>query len=137
MPRRRTSSTWSRTQRPRCGAAASGMKLVTTRTRTGRRLSGSPADLSGSRRSGVCRKSAAEARQPIDFADVSAGSRIRPGDYLALDSLLSDAERDLRDTIRAQERARVVPNVGGCYEEATGPLTELAPQRGKLGVLGM
>ena len=32
-PRRRISSTWSRTQRPRCGAPASGTKLVTTRTR--------------------------------------------------------------------------------------------------------
>src|SRR5215207_3874815 len=62
---------------------------------------------------------------------------IRPNDYLALDALLSDEERDIRDTVRAFVRDKVVPNVGEWFEEATVPLQELAPELGKLGVLGM
>jgi len=61
---------------------------------------------------------------------------IKPTDYLGLDSLLSDEERDIRDTVRAFVRDKVVPNVGEWFEEATIPL-ELAPELGKLGVLGM
>src|SRR5215203_3690955 len=62
---------------------------------------------------------------------------IRPSDFLALDSLLSDEERDIRDTVRAFVRDKVVPNVGEWFEEARVPLQELAPELGKLGVLGM
>jgi glutaryl-CoA dehydrogenase len=66
----------------------------------------------------------------------SSAAPIRPGDYLALDALLSDEERDIRDTVRAFVRDRVVPDVGDWFEEGTIPL-ELAPALGKLGVLGM
>ncbi|HET7121721.1 MAG TPA: acyl-CoA dehydrogenase family protein [Solirubrobacterales bacterium] len=61
---------------------------------------------------------------------------IKPADFLGLDQLLSDEERDIRDTVRAFVRDRVVPNVGEWFEEARVPL-ELAPELGKLGVLGM
>ena len=61
---------------------------------------------------------------------------IRPTDFLAIDHLLSDEERDIRDTVRAFVRDRVVPNVGEWFEEARIPL-ELARELGKLGVLGM
>ncbi|MFN8163838.1 MAG: acyl-CoA dehydrogenase family protein [Solirubrobacterales bacterium] len=61
---------------------------------------------------------------------------IRPNDFLAIDRLLSDEERDIRDTVRAFVRDKVVPNVGDWFEEATIP-RELAPELGKLGVLGM
>jgi glutaryl-CoA dehydrogenase len=61
---------------------------------------------------------------------------IRPNDYLGIDHLLSDEERDIRDTVRAFVRDRVTPNVGEWFEEAKIPL-ELAPELGKLGVLGM
>ncbi|HET8813925.1 MAG TPA: acyl-CoA dehydrogenase family protein [Solirubrobacterales bacterium] len=61
---------------------------------------------------------------------------IRPTDFLALDALLSDEERDIRDTVRAFVRDRVLPNVGEWFEEARLPL-ELAPELGKLGLLGM
>jgi len=61
---------------------------------------------------------------------------IRPDDYLAVDHLLSDTERDIRDTLRAFVADRVVPNVGEWFEQGTIPL-ELAPELGKLGVLGM
>ncbi|HEX2709101.1 MAG TPA: acyl-CoA dehydrogenase family protein [Solirubrobacterales bacterium] len=61
---------------------------------------------------------------------------IRPNDYLGIDRLLSDEERDIRDTVRAFVRNRVVPNAGEWFEKATIPL-ELAGELGKLGVLGM
>jgi glutaryl-CoA dehydrogenase len=61
---------------------------------------------------------------------------IRADDYLAIDRLLSDEERDIRDTVRAFVQDKVVPNVGDWFEEATIP-PELAPELGKLGVLGM
>ena len=62
--------------------------------------------------------------------------KIRPSDFLAIDDLLSDEERDIRDTVRAFVRDQVLPNVGDWFEEARIPL-ELAPALGKLGVLGM
>jgi len=61
---------------------------------------------------------------------------IRPSDYLSLDSLLDDEERLIRDTVRAFVRDRVVPEVGTWFEEARIP-GELAPELGRLGVLGM
>jgi glutaryl-CoA dehydrogenase len=63
-------------------------------------------------------------------------SPLRSGDFLAIDHVLSDEERDIRDMVRAFVADRVLPSVGEWFEEATIPL-ELAPQLGKLGVLGM
>jgi len=63
-------------------------------------------------------------------------AKIDPSDFLAIDRLLSDEERDIRDTVRAFVRNEVVPNVGEWFEEATIP-RELARELGKLGVLGM
>src|SRR3954452_1979988 len=71
------------------------------------------------------------------MSSTASAPPIRPSDYLALDSLLSDEERDIRDTVRAFVRDKVVPNVGEWFEEASVPLAELAPELGKLGVLGM
>jgi glutaryl-CoA dehydrogenase len=62
--------------------------------------------------------------------------KIHPRDFLELDHLLSDEERDIRDTIRAFVADRVLPYVGEWFEEARIPL-ELARELGKLGVLGM
>src|SRR6201998_3576419 len=61
---------------------------------------------------------------------------IRPLDFLAIDDLLDDEERMIRDTVRAFVTDQVLPHVGDWFEEARIPL-ELAPQLGKLGVLGM
>jgi glutaryl-CoA dehydrogenase len=66
----------------------------------------------------------------------AAPPELRPKDFLALDHLLSDEERDIRDAVRAFVRDRVVPNVGEWFEEATIP-RELASELGGLGVLGM
>src|SRR5579875_2778338 len=63
--------------------------------------------------------------------------RIRPQDFLAIDQMLSDEERDIRDTVRAFVRDRVLPHVGEWFERATLPSRELAGELGKLGLLGM
>jgi glutaryl-CoA dehydrogenase len=62
--------------------------------------------------------------------------QIDPLDYLEIDTLLSDEERLIRDTVRAWVREHVVPNVGEWFEEGILPM-ELAPELGKLGLLGM
>ena len=55
---------------------------------------------------------------------------ISPKDYLGIDHLLSDEERDIRDTVRAFVRDRVVPHVGDWFEEGRFPTSELAPELG-------
>ena len=66
----------------------------------------------------------------------STPSTIRPEDFLGIDHMLSDEERDIRDTVRAWVRDRVVPNAGDWFEDATIP-RELATELGSLNVLGM
>jgi glutaryl-CoA dehydrogenase len=61
----------------------------------------------------------------------------RPDDFLNLDALLSDEERDIRDTVRRFVAERVTPYVGDWFEQGTLPTSELAPQLGRLGLLGM
>jgi glutaryl-CoA dehydrogenase len=61
---------------------------------------------------------------------------LRERDFLGIDQLLSDEERDIRDAVRAFVRDRVVPNVGEWFEDAVVP-PELVGELGKLGVLGM
>jgi glutaryl-CoA dehydrogenase len=65
-----------------------------------------------------------------------APPRIRPLDYLAIDDLLNDEERDIRDTVRSFVANEVLPNVGDWFEEAILP-RELAAEIGKLGLFGM
>jgi glutaryl-CoA dehydrogenase len=67
----------------------------------------------------------------------AAPQTVNPKDFLGIDHLLSDEERDIRDTVRAFVRDRVLPHVGDWFEEARFPTSELAPELGKLGVLGM
>src|SRR5580658_7728893 len=67
----------------------------------------------------------------------AAPARINPRDFLDIDHLLSDEERDIRDTVRAFVTDRVLPHVGDWFETAQVPTRELAPALGKLGVLGM
>ena len=67
---------------------------------------------------------------------LTAVPRVRPDDFLAIDSLLSDEERAIRDVMRAFVRDRVVPYVGDWFEQGTIP-PELAPELGALNVLGM
>jgi glutaryl-CoA dehydrogenase len=57
-------------------------------------------------------------------------------DLLGLDAALSPTDREIRDTVRRFATERVLPNVAGWFETGTLP-RELAPELGKLGVLGM
>ncbi|MEJ1154222.1 acyl-CoA dehydrogenase family protein [Microbacterium marmarense] len=57
-------------------------------------------------------------------------------DVLGLDALLSDDERATRDRVRAFVDAEIRPNIADWFDRAYFP-AELAPEFGKLGVLGM
>ncbi|MEU8661833.1 acyl-CoA dehydrogenase family protein [Actinoplanes philippinensis] len=59
-----------------------------------------------------------------------------PLDLLDFDSLLSDEERQIRETVARFVAEHVRPHVADWFEEGTFP-RELAPELGKLGVLGM
>jgi glutaryl-CoA dehydrogenase len=61
---------------------------------------------------------------------------LKPRDFLAIDALLDDEERMIRDTVRSFVADRVTPHVGDWFEAATIP-RELASEIGKLGLLGM
>ena len=57
-------------------------------------------------------------------------------DFLNIDSLLSEEERAIRDTVRSFVQSKVLPYVGDWFDEGTIP-ANLALELGKLGVLGM
>lgn len=59
-----------------------------------------------------------------------------PLDFLAVDALLDDEERAIRDTVRAFVRERVLPDVGDWFEQGILP-RELISELGKLGLYGM
>ena len=61
---------------------------------------------------------------------------LRPRDFLDTDRLLDDEERLIRDTVRQFVADRVLPHVGEWFEEGRIP-RELAPELGRLGLLGM
>jgi glutaryl-CoA dehydrogenase len=56
---------------------------------------------------------------------------------LALDSLLTPEELDIRSTVREFADRRIRPNVAEWFEAARIPARELAEELGSLGVLGM
>src|SRR5450830_1592987 len=56
-------------------------------------------------------------------------------DFYDLDSVLSEEERAVRDTIRAFVDEKVLPIIGDCYIEGRFP-KELVPEMAQLGVLG-
>lgn len=58
------------------------------------------------------------------------------GDYLDLDSLLTEDERALRERVRSFVRAEISPNIADWYENAVFP-REIAPRMGEQGLLGM
>jgi glutaryl-CoA dehydrogenase len=59
-----------------------------------------------------------------------------PYDFLAVDGLLDQDERDIRDTVRAFAEAELAPHVADWYDLGSLP-GDLAPKLGKLGLLGM
>ncbi|MDP2956467.1 MAG: acyl-CoA dehydrogenase family protein [Longimicrobiales bacterium] len=56
-------------------------------------------------------------------------------DFYDIDSLLSEEERRVRDTVRAWVEARLMPIIGEAYIQHRMP-TELIPELGEMGVLG-
>jgi glutaryl-CoA dehydrogenase len=70
---------------------------------------------------------------------MAGGSKLNkpdPRDFLALDSLLSDEERQLRDTTRRFAGDRIMPGIEKWFEAGEFP-RELATELGELGLLGM
>jgi glutaryl-CoA dehydrogenase len=70
------------------------------------------------------------------MATTTERSALDPLDYLAIDALLDDEERTIRDTVREFVRANVLPYVADWFEAGTFP-RELFGELGKLGLLGM
>lgn len=69
-------------------------------------------------------------------ADNATPTAIKPEDFLSIDTLLSDEERLIRDTVRSFVADNITPYVGEWFDEGRLP-AEIAPQLGKLGLLGM
>jgi glutaryl-CoA dehydrogenase len=59
-----------------------------------------------------------------------------PRDFLAVDALLDEEERAIRDTVRQFVRERVLPEIGEWFEQAILP-RELAKELAQLGLFGM
>jgi glutaryl-CoA dehydrogenase len=70
------------------------------------------------------------------LATTAPSRQITASDVLSIDRLLDDEERLIRETVRRFVGDRVLPNVAEWFEEARIPV-ELAPEIGKLGLLGM
>jgi glutaryl-CoA dehydrogenase len=61
---------------------------------------------------------------------------LNPLDFLAVDALLDEEERAIRDTVRQFVREQVVPEVGDWFERGIMP-REVVSELGKLGLFGM
>jgi glutaryl-CoA dehydrogenase len=59
-----------------------------------------------------------------------------PRDFLAIDALLDDEERAIRDTVRQWVLERIHPEIGEWFEQGILP-RELAQEIGQLGLFGM
>jgi len=66
----------------------------------------------------------------------TAAPPLSPSDFYAVDELLGDDERLVRDTVRAFVRERLLPVIGEHFEAHTFP-RELVPGLAGLGLLGM
>jgi glutaryl-CoA dehydrogenase len=72
----------------------------------------------------------------VSTATRGSAVRLDPSDFLDIDSLLSDEERLIRDTLRDFVRSRVLPGIDEWFERGVFP-KEVATELGELGVLGM
>jgi glutaryl-CoA dehydrogenase len=69
-------------------------------------------------------------------ATTAKNTTLDPFDFLAIDALLDDEERAIRDTVRQFVRERIVPDVGEWFEQGILP-AELVKEIGRLGLFGM
>ncbi|WP_280339089.1 acyl-CoA dehydrogenase family protein [Nocardia neocaledoniensis] len=58
-------------------------------------------------------------------------------ELFAIDPLLSPEEREIRDTVARFGERRLRPHIADWFEEGAFPAREIAPELGKLGLLGM
>ncbi|MGY1897918.1 acyl-CoA dehydrogenase family protein [Nocardia gipuzkoensis] len=58
-------------------------------------------------------------------------------ELFATDALLSEDEREIRDTVAAFGAKRLRPHIAEWFEAGTFPAREIAPELGELGLLGM
>jgi glutaryl-CoA dehydrogenase len=70
------------------------------------------------------------------MATAAKKTALDPLDFLAIDALLDDEEKAIRDTVRQWVRERIVPQVGGWFEEGILP-RELVKEVAQLGLFGM
>jgi glutaryl-CoA dehydrogenase len=68
---------------------------------------------------------------------MSYATPVSPLELFAVDALLSEEERAVRDTVRAFCDDRIRPHVADWFETASIPARELSTELGKLGLLGM
>jgi glutaryl-CoA dehydrogenase len=69
-------------------------------------------------------------------ATTAKTTALDPRDFLAVDALLDDEEKAIRDTVRQWVRDRVLPQIGEWFEEGILP-RELVKEVAQLGLLGM
>ena len=70
------------------------------------------------------------------MATTAKPTALDPRDFLAIDALLDDEERAIRDTVRKFVRDRVLPDIGDWFEQAALP-RELVKELAALGLFGM
>ena len=70
------------------------------------------------------------------MATTAKQTELDPRDFLAIDALLDDEERAIRDTVRQFVRERIVPEVGEWFEQGILP-RELVKEVAQLGLFGM
>ena len=70
------------------------------------------------------------------MATKSSVPALDPLDYLAVDALLDEEEKAIRDTVRAFVRERIVPEVGDWFERGIFP-REVISELAALGLFGM
>jgi len=69
-------------------------------------------------------------------ATTTKATALDPRDFLAIDALLDDEERAIRDTVRKFVRERILPDVGDWFEHGVLP-RELTKELAQLGLFGM
>jgi glutaryl-CoA dehydrogenase len=72
----------------------------------------------------------------VSTATRDASVRLDPSDFLDLESLLTDEERLVRDTVSDFVRSHVLPGIDDWFERGVFP-REMATELGRLGLLGM
>ncbi|MEP6813362.1 MAG: acyl-CoA dehydrogenase family protein [Actinomycetota bacterium] len=70
------------------------------------------------------------------MATTAKQTELDPSDFLAIDALLDDEEKAIRDTVRQFVRDRIVPEVGEWFEQGILP-QELVKEIAQLGLFGM